>query len=203
MIYALLPAAGRSERMGQPKLMLPLAGRSVLEHCIAAFRRAGVERILVVAPPEPLAIAETARRAEATVLHLQQPTADMQATVQAGLRWMTAHWQPTASEFWLLSPADHPVLNGTVIQVLTTEAARQEASIFVPTWQGRRGHPALFAWPHAAAILQLPPGTGIHQYIRRQASAVREVPVASPSVLFDLDTPEDYERLLTSQDLAD
>ena len=42
MTFALIPAAGRSRRMGRPKLALPLAGRSVLEHVVGALQQAGV-----------------------------------------------------------------------------------------------------------------------------------------------------------------
>ncbi len=199
MIHALLPAAGRSERMGVPKLLLPLGGQTVLEGCIAAFRQAGVERLLVVAPPEPEAIAATARRAGASVLHLTEPTSDMQTTVQAGLRWMAAHWQPRPGDAWLLAPADHPVLAPEAVRLLCREFGSTRASILVPTFEGRRGHPVLLAWDHAAAVLELASGTGIHRYIRSQGSEVREIAVASPAIHTDLDTPEDYQRLLQQQ----
>src|SRR5207237_3552168 len=48
---ALIPAAGKSTRMGRPKLALPLGGRTVLEHVVAALRDAGVEHVLVVVGP--------------------------------------------------------------------------------------------------------------------------------------------------------
>ena len=40
MIFALIPAAGKSTRMGRPKLALPLGEKTVLEHVIAALRQA-------------------------------------------------------------------------------------------------------------------------------------------------------------------
>ena len=48
MRYALIPAAGKSRRMGRPKVSLPLGGRVVLEHVIVALKQAGIEDILVV-----------------------------------------------------------------------------------------------------------------------------------------------------------
>ncbi len=41
-MFALIPAAGKSARMGRPKLTLPLGGRTVLEHVVTALRRGGV-----------------------------------------------------------------------------------------------------------------------------------------------------------------
>ena len=46
-------AGGSGSRMGRPKQMLPLAGKPVLAHTIAAFKKTpGVGEIIVVTPPE-------------------------------------------------------------------------------------------------------------------------------------------------------
>jgi CTP:molybdopterin cytidylyltransferase MocA len=83
-----------------------------------------------------------------------------------------------------------------VRQLREARQAHPEASIIVPVFGGRRGHPALIAWEHVAGMRALPPDTGLNVYLRRQAVATLELPVASETVLCDLDTPEDYERLL-------
>jgi len=100
---------------------------------------------------------------------------------------------------WLLVPADHPLLEPSVIQILS--AARNsdtKSSIFVPTYEGRRGHPILLTWHHVTAIQQLPLDHGLNWYIRSQASATLEVAVATRSILVDVDTPDDYDALLVS-----
>src|SRR5262249_55192184 len=97
----------------------------------------------------------------------------------------------------LLVPADHPTLEAEVIRRLA--AARAEypgATILVPTHAGRRGHPLLLAWSHVPAIRALTPDEGVNTYIRCQTAATRELPIDTPEVLRDLDTPEDYQRLL-------
>ena len=47
-VAALLPAAGKSVRMGTPKLALPLGNSTVLECVLESLRQAGVEDRLVV-----------------------------------------------------------------------------------------------------------------------------------------------------------
>ena len=47
-VFALIPAAGKSARMGRPKLSLPLGDHTVLECVIATLREAGISDILVV-----------------------------------------------------------------------------------------------------------------------------------------------------------
>ena len=51
MIAAVVPAAGRSQRMGRPKLLLPIDGEPLIVRVVTALREGGAERVVVVAPP--------------------------------------------------------------------------------------------------------------------------------------------------------
>jgi molybdenum cofactor cytidylyltransferase len=96
---------------------------------------------------------------------------------------------------WLLIPADHPVFMAETVKILLEAARHNPGRILVPTHGGRRGHPTVFRWKHALEIDQIPAGEGFNWVLKRNSADVIEVAVASPSVLVDLDTPEDYERL--------
>jgi molybdenum cofactor cytidylyltransferase len=196
MILAVVPAAGHSVRMGRPKLSLPLGDRTVLEWVIKALRTGGVEYVLVVVGPHVGELRPLAESAGAAVLTLPEETPDMRATVQHGLDWMEKNYHPHDDDSWLLVPADHPTLDAAVIrQLLDARQEHPETSIVIPTHQGKRGHPAVIAWKHVAGIRALPPRRGLNAYLREHAGDTLELPVASPHVLCDLDTPEDYERL--------
>jgi molybdenum cofactor cytidylyltransferase len=196
MTFGLIPAAGLSRRMGRPKLALPVAGRTVLEHVLAALRQAGVGPTVVVLAPHVADLAARAEAGGALVLRLPAETPDMRATVQRGLDWLEEQFRPAPEDDWLLLPADHPTLDAAVV-VRLCQARRDhpQASVVVPTWQGRRGHPALIAWRHVGGIRAHPAGEGLNTYLRRHSQETLEVE-ASEDVLADLDTPEDYERLL-------
>jgi len=197
MTYAVIPAAGKSSRMGRPKLALPVGEHTILERVIAALRQGGVEHILVVVGPQVPELVPLAERANAHAYLLDRETGHMRETVEKGLAWLEEHFHPRPRDAWLLVPADHPTLEPSVIrQLLAAEQAHAQRSIFVPTYEGRRGHPTLIRWQHVAAIRRLPAGEGLNRYFRGKGDAVLEVPVASPGVLIDLDTPDDYARLL-------
>jgi molybdenum cofactor cytidylyltransferase len=194
--FAVIPAGGKSRRMGRPKLTLPLGGRTVLEHVLGALHRAGVEQPLVVIGPHVPELVPLAEASGAQVLLLGEETADMRATVEHGLRWLEEHRQPSAADNWLLVPADHPTLDAAVVrQLLEARAAHPESSLILPTFEGRRGHPTLISWRHVAAMRALPAGQGLNVYLRQHAAETLELPVTTSAVLCDLDTPEDYERL--------
>jgi molybdenum cofactor cytidylyltransferase len=193
-MFAVIPAAGHSTRMGRPKLALPLGGRTVLERVIDSLRDAGVE-VLVVLGPHVADLAQRALAAGAQVLNLPEPTPQMRVTVEAGLAFLEDS-HPNPDEPWLLVPADHPVLDAALVRRLIGEFARRpDCSIAVPTFEGKRGHPALVRWKHWPRIRDFDPTLGLNAYLRTLANETLEVPVDSPDVLLDLDTPEDYERL--------
>jgi molybdenum cofactor cytidylyltransferase len=183
--------------MGRPKLGLPLGGRTVLEWVISAFRGAGVEHILVVLGPHVADLAALAQEAGAQVHLLPDETADMRATVEAGLGWLEENLHPRAGDAWLLAPGDHPTLGLAVIgQLIAAWTTRPSSSLIIPTYQGKRGHPALVDWKHVAGIRGLAPGLGLNTYFREQSWETLELPVACPGIVTDLDTPEEYQRLL-------
>jgi molybdenum cofactor cytidylyltransferase len=195
MTFAIVPAAGHSTRMGRPKLSLPLGDRTVLEHVVSALRTGGVDQVLVIVGSHVPRLADLASAAGAGVLRLTEPTPDMRSTVERGLDWIEEHFRPQPDEPWLLVPADHPTLDAGVVHQILAVAG---PFIVIPVHSGRRGHPTRFAWKHAVGIRVLPAGQGINVFIREHATEVSELPVSNADVLIDLDTPEDYARLVAS-----
>jgi molybdenum cofactor cytidylyltransferase len=193
--FALIPAAGKGQRMGRPKLLLPLGGRTIVERVVDAFRTAAIDTVLVVVGPAMEELAARAEDAGAAVLELAEQTAEMRDTIERGLDWLEEQRRPSEDDAWLLSPADQPALRPAIIaSLLQARTAHPEHSIFLPVYQGRRGHPVLINWGHVAGIRRLPAGQGINAYLHGQAEQTFLLPAESADVLADLDTPEDYER---------
>jgi molybdenum cofactor cytidylyltransferase len=183
--------------MGRPKLLLPLGETTVLEQVLSALRSAGVAETLVVVAPDADALARLASAAHAHVLRLAADTPDMHATCLHGMAWIEDHFHPARGDGWLLLPADHPTVRPDVVRALVAAAPEDaEKTIIVPTHAGRRGHPTWVQWSHLAAIRALPPDQGLNAFIRARTAETRELPWPSYEILRDLDTPEDYQRLL-------
>jgi molybdenum cofactor cytidylyltransferase len=182
--------------MGRPKLALLLGGRTVLERVLDAFRLAHIEKTLVVLAPHNEALQTPALAAGAEVSLLPEATPDMRATIEKGLTWLEQNCRPEDQDGWLLAPADHPLLEPAVIDALVQVWRDTQATLLIPTYGGKRGHPALIGWNHVRSIRALPADQGLNSYLRQHAAETVEVPVASADILCDLDTPEDYERLV-------
>lgn len=182
--------------MGAPKLLLPLAGRTVLARLLAALDRPGIAGRAVVVRPDDHDLAREAEACGATVVRPAVPPPDMRASVEAALEDIENRHAPAPEDGWLLVPADHPVLDGDVIDALAGSFRAGGCEIVVPVCRGRRGHPAIFRWRLAAAVRALPADAGINRLLHDHQSSVCELPVANEAVLCDLDTPEDYAALL-------
>ena len=194
--FAVIPAAGHSRRMGRPKLSLPWGDRTVIEHLLGTLRDCQVESLVVVGP-HVARLTELVARAGGHSLVLPETTSDMRATVIHGLAWLEQNHTPTEKEDWLLIPGDHPIVERGVLELL--QSAKREhprKSVFIPTFESRRGHPALIGWKHVADVRALPEDQGINRFFRANEALVQEVSTVNPSILWDLDTPEEYARLI-------
>ena len=200
-VFAVVPAAGLSRRMGQPKLTMSLAGRPVIEHLLSALDQPGVDAVVIVfrRGDEKLAatLKQTPAQQHARVLSVQPETdpPDMRTSVEIGLAAINERFSPGDDSVWLLIPADHPVLDGDVVRELLAAQSQSDADVLVPTHDGERGHPTLFRWPLADRVPQIPTDCGLNWLVRHESVSVDEIEVATDSVLVDLDTPEDFRKL--------
>lgn len=197
--FAIIPAAGRSQRMGQPKLLLPWGTRTVLEQVLAAWQASRVDHVVLVVHPDDTRIAELGRQAGAVVVQPAVAPSDMKASVSLGLEYIAAHFQPTDADAWLVAPADIPGLVTTTIDRLIAAYAASLAenagvrSIWAPRAGERHGHPVLFPWPLAAEVKKLGAQDGMNGLVAR--NRLETIDLGEAGVLEDLDTPDDYERL--------
>ncbi len=203
--FAIIPAAGRSERMGQPKLLLPWGSSTVIERVLSAWRASRVDHTVMVVHPDDTRLAELAQKCGALVVQPDAPPAEMKESIRLGLAEIAQRFAPAASDAWLLAPADMPTLSHEVIDRLIDAhvgiiALHEETGpvIWAAAADGRRGHPVLFPWPLAAQVGRLAAHEGLNALLARYR--VRTIEAEARTVLEDLDTPEDYERLRPADD---
>lgn len=181
--------------MGQPKLLLPLEGRPVIEWLVEALQHPAIVEVVVVVRPDDDLLAEAAEATGARVVRPSEAPPDMKASVSWGLQDVSARDVATGLDGWLLIPADHPLLDVDILDGLVTAWGDEDEDVLVPTCGGRRGHPTLFAWRLAAEVSGIPADAGLNWLVARQASRVRELELGREEVLWDMDTPDDFAAL--------
>jgi molybdenum cofactor cytidylyltransferase len=200
MITAIVPAAGLSTRMGGalPKPLLPWGASTVIGTVASTLLAAGIAEVLVITGHRREAV--EAALASLSVRCVHNPayaSGEMLSSIQAGL----AAASP-ASRGALLALADQPQMQlGVVQQVLQTFEASGGQALVIPSYALRRGHPILLPRWLWDEVLALPAGATLRSLIQRHAPAIRYVEVDTPSVLADLDTPEQYAAAVSSDQL--
>lgn len=127
-VAAVVPAAGRGERFGGtgPKALVPLRGRPLVEHALAALGASAVEVIVVAAPPDAVeAVAHAARRAAgAKVAAVVPGGSDRQASVARGLAAL-----PAGPEIVLVHDGARPLVPVSLIEAVAAAAAVDGAAV--------------------------------------------------------------------------
>jgi CTP:molybdopterin cytidylyltransferase MocA len=196
--FAIVPAAGTSSRMGQPKLLLPLNGQPLVLHTLAAWRRSKVDCVVIVVRPGDDGLANLVRSTGAEVVVPPTPPPDMKASIQAALRHIEQQHKPIDGDCFLVAPADMPRLSPAIIDRLMQEHSCHSARILAPIRQSVRGHPVLFPWPFSVEVFALGQDEGLDRLVHCQEN--RLVPCDdlmedAESAFSDIDTPEQYDRL--------
>ena len=176
--------------MGQPKLLLPLGDKPVIQHCIDTLSSAGISEIVVVVNVSGNDIIEKVRELPATIAVNNISGSDMAESVRTGLRALKG--SPSGI---LVCLSDHPLVSPETLKTIIRQHHKTPESILIPAYHDHRGHPTLFP---AALVSQLLTKSGItlRDLIREQAQHVLTLDVGDDGVVLDMDTEEDYKRLL-------
>ncbi len=194
-LFAVVPAAGHSRRMGRPKLLLPAGSTTVIARMLAILARPEISATVVVVRPDDEPLRAAVAECGAIPLLPVEPPPEMRQSVEHALRFLEQQFRPRSVDAWLLAPADHPLLDSRVIDRMLSAWRASAGKILVPTYRGKRGHPTLFPWPMTPEVFDLPPDQGLNMLLQRHAAEIKPIEIDSPAVVADLDTPDDYARL--------
>lgn len=192
-IAGILLAAGDSTRMGTQKLLLPVGNESMIERIARVAMDSGLSPIVAVTGRDNDAVAAQLGD-HVRLVRNPDPARGMLSSIRVGLEAL-----PDEVKAVVLFLGDQP--GCTVAQVKALIAS--DATIAVPTHEGRRGHPLLFSMQYREAILTRYDDTGLRGLLHEYAHEVCEIPLDDEGVLIDVDTPDEYEAEVRRQGLAE
>jgi len=191
--FGIIPAAGKSVRMGTHKLLLAWEDATVMDHVLSVWTASRVKRVVVIVRQHDSALREICQRwSDIDLVVAQNDPEDMKASIQLGLTHIAKHHQPHECDRWLVAPADLPTLNTSLIDQLVG-ASQETDSIVVPRYGDRRGHPISFPWSLATQAFELGDIEGIDVLIKSHPGRFLHLPAADRPG--DIDTPDEYSRL--------
>jgi molybdenum cofactor cytidylyltransferase len=191
MTRAIVLAAGASIRMGRPKALLEVGGRTFIRAILDVLREAGLhDAAVVVRPTHDEVIAEV--MASGFGRAVVNPRAD-EGQLSSLLTGLDAIDESDVDAA-LVTLVDVPLVSASAIRRLLARTAVSSAPILRAVHQGAHGHPVVFKREIFAALRAADPAEGAKALVR--TAVVEDVETGDPGVLEDVDTPEDYERLV-------
>lgn len=194
-VAVVILAAGRSVRMGRPKMLLPWGTGTILAHQVGLWRELGAVQVGVVCAADDHAIAAELDRLAVPAgnrLVNPDPARGMFSSIQCAAAW--AGW-PADVTHWVVALGDQPHVRRDTLRALLEFARNHPGRICQPRCEGRLGHPVVMPaavfWAIAASA-----ASTLRAFLDAQGPGVAACEVSDPGLALDVDTPEDYRRAL-------
>lgn len=201
---AILLAAGVSRRMGTLKALLDWQGRPLIVHQIVALREAGADEVIVVLGhrADELQARIGANRdvydVGAVRCVVNSDYAEGKTTsIKAGLRAISRPNDNSPGPILLLN-VDQPRSVGVIRRVLSAHLDG-DALITIPTSDGKGGHPIVVSRALYQELLEINEVTqGMRAVTERHLNASRRMELGAPELLWDINTPKQYQAALAA-----
>jgi len=158
-----------------------------LEQIVSVLRRSEVGGITVVLGAQARRVRESTDLLGADIVVNEDYRQGQLSSLIAGL-WRV----PREADGILLCLVDNPLITPEIVNGVVAAFRETGRPIVVPVFQGRRGHPALFARAVFEELLNAPAAEGARHVVHANKDRVCEVDLREPGILARIDTPEDY-----------
>jgi molybdenum cofactor cytidylyltransferase len=184
--------AGASSRMGQPKLLLPWRGTTVIGHLLQQWRELGAAQIGIVLRPHDAPLAAELDRlgfSRGDRIENPQPERCMFSSILSAAGWQG--WKQEIAT-WAIVLGDQPHLRPeTLRQLLEFHGANADA-ICQLEFDGHARHPVLLP-RRAFQDLKTSAAETLKDFLKQTPVRGVRCSVDDPGLALDLDTPEDYK----------
>ena len=192
---AILLAAGESRRMGSSKALLPWQGTTLLAHQISVLRQGGVDKVVVVLGHRADNLKSIVEGIEGVSWTLNHDyNLGKITSIKAGLDFLDQR------ELYalLILNVDQPRSPDTIRDLL--EHHRQGGGLItIPTYGGKGGHPIVVASSLLHELRSITEETlGLKAVVQANQEFTQRLEMSTPEVLWDLNTPEEYQEALRS-----
>lgn len=189
-IAAIVLAAGRSSRMGTHKMLLPLGGRPLVAHTVAAACASHAEHVIVVVGHEAARVRAALAPGRYVVVENPNHAQGMATSLRAGLAAV-----PSDCSGVLVVLGDQPLQSTKLLNRLIDAANATPDHILAASYDGKRGNPVYFARRFFHDLEAVTGDEGGRSVLRRHATDVIEVECGDLAPNLDADTPEDFARI--------
>jgi molybdenum cofactor cytidylyltransferase len=194
MIPALVLAAGRSSRLGRTKATLPLGSDTFLTRIVRTFLDASVDDVVIVVGHDASAIVESFAASGLPARFVVNHAYDrgQLSSLVAGFAVVDRPGVAAA----LVTLVDVPLFSADTARAVLARYRESGAPIVRPTSGTRHGHPLIIDRSLFDKLRAADPEAGAKPIVRAHATAIGDLPIADEGAFLDIDTVEDYERVI-------
>jgi CTP:molybdopterin cytidylyltransferase MocA len=176
--------------MGAFKPLLPFGDKTVIEASIDNLKAGGVEEVVVVLGHRAEELRQRLATRPVRFAYNTDAESEMGVSIARGVEQI-----PPNATAVLIALADQPAIPSNIINVLIEERDRTGAPLIIPTYEGRGGHPVLIDLSFRDALATLNSQRGLRGLFETHKASILRLPVASPYIVRDMDTWDDYRAL--------
>lgn len=189
---AILLAAGKSERMGQPKQLLDISGVPMIMHAIQTINACKkIRNLVVVIGHQAIRIQNLISRQRIIIVENTEWGQGMGSSLRVGLR-KALEAVPAADDL-LITVCDQPLMSSQILENLIEN--HQSGFITASKYGEATGTPAIFDRKFLPELLTVPDQSGARRLFEKYPDRLQTIPF--PGGAFDLDTWEDYQNFIS------
>lgn len=182
-VEGIVLAGGLSTRVGANKLILDIGGKTVIERCIYGMYDI-CSKIIVVGGNRIEEIENILNKYPKVELIYNSNYLDgMFSSVKKGL-------MNIKEEKFFLIPGDYPVINKETYK----QMLKLDGDIVIPMHKGKKGHPLLMKSYLIEELIKSKQCNTLRDFVN--IKGFKSINVEEPGVLMDIDTMEDYQKIL-------
>ena len=195
-VGAIILAAGASRRMGKPKLLLKVEGKTIIARQLALLSSAGIwQTAVVMRPYDRELLAEVDACEDPPTFIVENATKDPDDMFSSVLRGLSKpRWDEKITHLGIFL-ADQILLRKRTVQKLIAWSEAHPDRIIQPAYAGRRGHPIFIPRKYVKPIVN-GQAKSLRDALRVLQTGRSSLTVDDPGILFDVDTPEDFHKAL-------
>jgi molybdenum cofactor cytidylyltransferase len=192
-ISAILLAAGKSERMGQNKLLMAFDGGTIIGRTLDHLLASRVGEVVVVLGSRAQDIGDAIGERQVVMVLNPNFARGMSTSLITGMGMVSKQ-----ARLIMVALGDQPFIGTQTYNKLIDAALASDKGVFVPTFHKKRGNPIIISAGYTADIMRLAGDVGGRDLLEKYPKDVQEVPVSDEGILININTKDEYEKRIAA-----
>jgi molybdenum cofactor cytidylyltransferase len=196
-VAAIILAAGASRRMGRPKQLLPYRGQTLLSYVIQCAIASSCSPVIVILGANAEQIEPKISRLTIKIVKNTEWNEGISSSIRCGITYIQEQFLNIDAVVFLT--CDQPFVSPKIIEQLIDVYYSTNQFIIASSYNRTTGIPALFTCHFFSKLMELQGDRGAKKLIHQYHYLVQQIDF--PRGAIDLDTLENYQKLISRDDL--